>query len=136
MMPHLGVLAQVDTEAAQEIFKHDCLVSICHAIVPVYKLNLTKKEIARVFFNGTECGKVLRGIVTHSKECAGQSGMLRVEPLHGSIDIGAGYGKIIERKVTLGAEGLLFDGRNRPLTPEKIGGHDSIAALYAELGLI
>lgn len=35
MMPHLGVLAALHPEAAHEIFRHDCLVRIAHAIVAV-----------------------------------------------------------------------------------------------------
>ncbi len=116
MMPHLGVLASLHPEAAEEIFVHDCIVHIAHAIVPVYSLTRLKPgtPLARVSFGGKKAGEVLAGEVTHIPLEQGASGELVVTPSSSKIDVGAGRGKKVIKEVTLGLHGLLLDGRNRP----------------------
>ncbi|MCB0332624.1 MAG: glutamate mutase L [Bdellovibrionales bacterium] len=116
MMPHLGVLASLHPEAAEEIFLHDCLVHIAHAVVPVYSSTRIKRgaALARVMFAGKQIGDVLAGEVTHIPLDEGVSGELVVVPVTSKVDVGAGPGKKVQKEITLGLHGFLFDGRNRP----------------------
>lgn len=116
MLPHLGVLATVHPEAADEIFHHDCLVNVAHTIVPVFSKRAKVGDIlATATFGGEVIGQVTRGAVSVAREVAGKHGTLRVEPLHGAVDVGAGPGLAWERVVEIGQCGIVFDGRNRPI---------------------
>jgi len=116
MLPHLGVLSSVHPEAADEIFHHDCLVNVAHTVVPVFPKKAKVGEIlATVTFDGETVGQVVRGMVSVSSSIAGRRGPLRVEPVHGAVDVGAGPGLAWERQVEIGQCGIVFDGRNRPI---------------------
>lgn len=114
MMPHLGIFSSIHKEAATEIFANDCLVNIAHSIVPVFPSKKKLTELCRIFFQEKEVGIVRRGEVTLFQEYAGMEGELRVEPSSRSVDVGAGPGREYRRVVSIGAFGLLADGRNRP----------------------
>lgn len=116
MMPHLGVFASVHPEAASEIFLHDCLVHICHSIVPQYPRK-TKPDtpLAEVLFEGKKVGVVKSGTLIHCNWEATSSGELTVTPVAGSIDVGSGAGKVVRKEIITGSHGFIFDGRNRPL---------------------
>ncbi len=111
MMPHLGVLSSVHPQAAKEIFMHDCLVKIAHSVVPV---GIAEGELARIMIDGNEIGRVSRDEVGLLAAPSGKH-QLQVEPLHRSIDVGAGPGKLFEKAIEVAPFGILFDGRNRPL---------------------
>lgn len=116
MLPHLGVLSAVHPEAADEIFQHDCIVNVAHAIAPVFSRRVRiPSELATVTFRGAVVGRVLKDRVTVIRDIAGQRGDLRIEPLHTAIDVGAGPGLAWEREVEVGQCGVILDGRNRPL---------------------
>ena len=138
MMPHLGVLASVHPDAAREIFLHDCLVSVAHAVVPVFpRKRAAGSVLARVSVDGRSAGTITAGRVGHIELEPGAAVRLTVEPAGRSIDVGAGAGATLERELTAGLCGVVLDGRNRPLrTPasmeEQIVERD---ALMAELGL-
>ncbi|NBW40732.1 methylaspartate mutase [bacterium] len=114
MMPHLGILSSIHKEAATEIFSHDCLVNIAHSVVPVFPTRKKIKNLCRIFLEDEEVGVVVRGEIALFKECAGKEGRLRVEPLASSVDVGAGPGKVFLKTISIGAFGILVDGRNRP----------------------
>jgi uncharacterized protein (TIGR01319 family) len=114
MMPHLGVFASVHELAADEIFLNDCIVRIAHAVVPVYPLR-RKGALAKVLFNGKPVGEVRVGEVSRVECEPGESGTLRVEPLHSSVAVTSRPGAAYEREITTGEFGFLFDGRNRPV---------------------
>lgn len=115
MMPHLGVLAAVHPQAAQEIFLRDCLVNVAHAVAPVFSRSVRQTELAVVSFDEREVGLVRRGEVENISGPAGMNGTLKIVPRHRNVDVGAGAGNILERNVELGCCGLLLDGRNRPI---------------------
>jgi len=121
MMPHLGIFSSIHKEAATEIFANDCLVNIAHSIVPVFPAKKKLTELCRVFFQGKEVGVVRRGGVALFQEYAGMEGELRVEPSSRSVDVGAGPGREYRRVVSIGAFGLLVDGRNRPQEFSELG---------------
>ncbi|MDE0212820.1 MAG: glutamate mutase L, partial [Deltaproteobacteria bacterium] len=138
MMPHLGVLASVHPDAAREIFLHDCLVSVAHAVVPVFpRKRPAESVLAHVSVDGRSAGTITAGRVGHIELEPGAAVRLTVEPAGRSIDVGAGAGATLERELTAGLCGVVLDGRNRPLrtpasTEEQIVERD---AVMAELGL-
>ncbi len=115
MMPHLGVLASVDPEASQEIFRRDCLINLGHAIAPVFPKKQKEDVLARVWLDGREAGEVWRGEVGALPIEAGKKLELRVKPLSRQIDAGAGPGEEIAKEIEAGVCGILLDGRNRPV---------------------
>lgn len=115
MMPHLGVFATLHPQAAREIFVNNCLVRICHAVVPVYSGKRVKgSSLARIFWNSEPVAEIKVGEVT-CLTMNQEKGVLRIEPFDRRVDVGSGMGKILEREITLNPHGLLLDGRNRPL---------------------
>ncbi len=125
MMPQLGVLANIDKKdisdearnAALEVFHKDCLIRLGTCITPVGKVkdNSIVLKASIKFPNGE---KVLKEIKKNE--------LIRIEakfePLdaeltpHKSMDIGAGKGETIKTKIFGGVVGLIFDGRERPIT--------------------
>lgn len=117
MMPHLGVLAQVNEEAATEVFERDCLIELGTCVSPLNKGKIGKECFS---YSLTVDGKTRSGTVAVMEMileplAPGQSGQLILEPNRG-IDLGAGRGKTLEVEVQGGAVGLVLDGRGRPLT--------------------
>ena len=122
MMPHLGVFASVHPEAAYEVFENDCLVQLGCAVVPVFPSKLKRIErLAEIFLDGILLGSINCNEVTRFLTPSSGEGSLKVVPLHRSIDIGAGAGQILERRLVFGECGVIVDGRNRPLRPEALG---------------
>lgn len=122
MMPHLGVFASVHPEAAYEVFENDCLVQLGCAVVPVFPSKLKRIErLAQVFLDGILLGSINCNEVTRFLTPSSGEGSLKVVPLHRSIDIGAGAGQILERRVVFGECGVIVDGRNRPLRRQALG---------------
>lgn len=113
MMPHLGVFASLDADAAQEIFEHDCLISICHTVVPVYRG--TPRELCEVRFDGHVVGVVMADEVRRIDIPPYRKGEIELLPLQRTVDVGAGPGTPLKKEIRSGQEGFLFDGRNRPL---------------------
>lgn len=136
MMPHLGVFASVHPEAAQQIFENDCLLYLGCSVVPVYPAKGSiSGSLATVSLDGATLGKVIRGKATRFMTPQTGEGLLKVEPLYSSVDVGAGQGKTIERRVRLGECGILGDGRNRPIVIPS----NNVAAeqcVYKNLGLL
>lgn len=136
MMPHLGVLASVHPQAAQEVFENDCLIYLGPSVVPVYPAKRqVQGELATVFLNDTRIGSVVAGAVTTLTTPSSGRGVIRVVPSHGFVDVGAGPGKPFEREVNLGECGVVCDGRNRPFVlPEPRAA--SQRTVFSNLGLL
>ena len=117
MMPQLGVLAQVNAEAATQVFERDCLIHLGTCIAPIG----VGKE-----------GDVCLSIEIHSSEKPTLTeeipfGELRLYPLglgeKASVklqpsrryDLGAGHGTTVETEAMGGVVGLVIDTRGRPL---------------------
>jgi len=121
MMPHLGVLAQLDEAAATEVFEHDCLIELGTCVSP---LNKSKPGANCFDYTLTVDGMARSGSVRDQEMkleplAAGTTATLRLLP-RGSVNMGAGRGKPVEATVHGGVVGVVLDGRGRPLViPEQ-----------------
>lgn len=138
MMPHLGVLSSVHPQAALEIFEHDCLVNLGHALVPLWSGKMAEgDELARVLIDGREAALIECGKLSQLELSHGMKVNLRLEPLKRGLDLGKGAGVVIEREIEIGLCGLLLDGRGRPFNFE-IDAHKRVAQqqrIFDSLGL-
>jgi uncharacterized protein (TIGR01319 family) len=116
MMPHLGVLSTVNEQAAMDVFVHDCMIYLGTCVAPIgqdkpgercfdYTVALPGGEV-----KGTLKFGEIRLLPLGVKEEA----MVRVKPAR-NVDLGAGRGESLERRVRGGVVGLMLDGRGRPL---------------------
>ncbi len=117
MMPQLGVLAQVNPEAATHVFERDCLIHLGTCISPIGVGN-----------TGDQCLSVelhLPGSppVTQEVPCGelrlyplelGQKASVKLQPSR-RFDLGEGRGNPVEAEVMGGVVGLVIDTRGRPL---------------------
>jgi hypothetical protein len=139
MMPHLGVLAQLNEEAATEVFEHDCLIELGTCVAP---LNTGKPGITCFEYSYSVDGKTVSGKVGDQEMkleplAHGKTATIHLEP-HRSIDLGAGRGKPLDATVHGGVVGLVLDGRGRPIVIPKenrqVHLNNSVAALDAYPG--
>jgi len=117
MMPHLGVLAQVHTKAATEVFEKDCMIYLGTAVCPVGR-SKKQKEIMHYrldFPDGRiEQGNLLYGRMKLIRLGVGEKAKLLAEPTR-DFELGAGKGKKIQQEIFGGTVGIILDGRGRPL---------------------
>jgi uncharacterized protein (TIGR01319 family) len=117
MMPHLGVLAQIDETAAVEVFDADCLVHLGAVIAPVGQAP-AGKPCVRISVHHAA------GSVDELDVPAGE--LLRLPLAEGAratvvatpqrrFNLGAGNGKPVTRTVQGGVIGLIIDTRGRPM---------------------
>ena len=117
MMPQLGVLAQVNTEAATQVFERDCLIHLGTCIAPVGKAK-----------RGESCVTITANLPGKRKLAETVPfGELQLFPLTGdekvnvtvqperNFDMGAGRGNAVDVEVAGGIVGLVVDTRGRPL---------------------
>jgi uncharacterized protein (TIGR01319 family) len=130
MMPHLGVLSTVHPAAATEVFEKDCLVRLGTCIAPVWTGRTPHEAVLEV---------ELRGAAGTKKETL-QAGDLRLVELGldetveatlipaRKVDIGAGPGIRLTRKLRGGVVGLVFDARGRRPIPIPVDRPSRVAA--------
>ena len=125
MMPQLGVLAHVDKKefsedarkAALEVFHKDCLIRLGTCITPI-----GKAKAGEVILNAVLT--LSDGTIKEKQLISGEIVRLEApyEAIHAvlkpskSMDIGRGKGQQIETNIFGGTVGLIFDGRDRPIT--------------------
>jgi hypothetical protein len=137
MMPHLGVFASVHPQAAYEIFEHDCIVHLGCSIVPVWKASKkVSGDLAEVFLDGTRVGVVASHTVSRIVTPATGIASLKVVPLHGAVDVGAGPGAVCERRITCGECGIVCDGRGAGDAAVQRDPTSFQRTVYTNLGLI
>ena len=115
MLPHLGVLASVDRDAAIEVLLRDCLVPLGTSI----SISGITERVMRI---GGEVATLTIDQETH-KILAGQFLCLpsekelgiSIRPATTAIDVGAGPGRTLVTTISGGAAGLIIDARGRPL---------------------
>jgi len=117
MMPHLGVLTEVNEKAAQEVFEKDCLIPLGTTIAPAGE----GKEGAaclKVVFKPQK-GKLQELTVKYGDLIklplgVGKKAQVKLSPERG-FDVGEGPGKSLEALITGGQVGVIIDCRGRPL---------------------
>ncbi|MBN2343225.1 MAG: glutamate mutase L [Deltaproteobacteria bacterium] len=116
MMPHLGVLSEIDEDAAVEVFFNDCIIPLCVSVVPVGKWTDKKKCLSyRVEqSDGTVASGTLSwGDVVHVRNVS--DGTLEVIP-DSRVNVGAGMGKKVSHAFSGMKQGIVLDARGRPLS--------------------
>lgn len=113
MMPHLGVLATIHPEAAQEVFERDCVVPLGTCIAPVGR-GREGQPCVQVRLDGQDIA-VARGELRLVPLAEGQEVEAHIEPARG-FDVGAGRGRPLTATIAGGVVGFIIDGRGRPLT--------------------
>ena len=117
MMPQLGVLAQVNSEAATHVFERDCLIHLGTSIVPVGTGN-TGDECLIIEIGGEGISPMNENIqfgeLRRYPLPLGEKAILKLQPSR-RFDLGAGNGNPIETEVLGGVVGLVVDTRGRPL---------------------
>lgn len=117
MMPQLGVLAQVNRDAAMQVFRRDCLINLGTCIAPVGKGSEGKSciDIEASMPDGSTLQKEISfGQMLVIPLPDGQRAKLDLRPRSG-FDVGEGSGKSMELEVSGGVVGIIVDARGRPL---------------------
>jgi uncharacterized protein (TIGR01319 family) len=116
MLPHLGVLALEDRQAAREIFDLDCLVKISYAIMPRLKYSLKSgRELLLIEHNQKEIARLSFGEFKLVGDRAFSGGKLKIIPLHAAVDVGTGYGKAYEIEADGTIHPIILDGRGKEI---------------------
>ncbi|MGH8104636.1 MAG: glutamate mutase L, partial [bacterium] len=119
MMPQLGVLSEINYQAAKEVFEKDCLIRLGSLVAPAGQGN-----------EGEACATIkvtpIRAKMA-AEELKMPCGQMKVLPLDieeevevtvtpaRKFDMGEGNGKPVTRKLKGGVVGLMIDCRGRPL---------------------
>jgi hypothetical protein len=116
MMPHLGVLSDVNAQAAIEVFERDCLIYLGTCVAPVGqgKPGTPCATYEAALPEGSRSGEMMVGDVMLFPLADGAEAEITVRPSRG-WDAGAGKGQEVRRTVHGGVVGLILDGRGRPI---------------------
>ena len=116
MMPQLGVLSQVNKEAATQVFNRDCLIHLGTCIAPAGQ---AKKGSSCLEISVNMPSGIVEDTIPVGELKLYQIGMdevvqVKIQP-HRHFDAGAGNGQAVETEVRGGVVGLVIDTRGRPL---------------------
>ena len=117
MMPQLGVLAQVNPEAATQVFERDCLIHLGTAMTPVGTAKVGEACLSiEISTAGTPsiAEDVPYGELRLYPLSLGEKATVKLQPSR-RFDVGAGNGHAVESEVMGGVVGLVIDTRGRPL---------------------
>ncbi len=117
MMPQLGVLAQVNPEAATQVFERDCLIHLGTAIAPVGVAKVGEVCLSieiSIAGNPPIAEDVPYGDLRLYPLSLGEKATVKLQPSR-RFDVGAGNGQVVESEVIGGVVGLVVDTRGRPL---------------------
>ena len=117
MMPQLGVLAQVNAEAATQVFERDCLIHLGTCIAPIgvskageaclsVELNLPDQP--------AHTEEIPYGELRRYPLALGEKATVKLQPTR-RFDLGEGRGHEVEMEAMGGVVGLVIDTRGRPL---------------------
>lgn len=142
MMPHLGVLSQVHTKAATEVFDKDCMIYLGTCIAPIGEARFGEK--AAHYKLTFEDGKVEEGdlpfgdvkLIPYGLNEKGlpRKGTAEIHPVR-SMDMGNGKGRTVKGEIFGGIVGIVLDCRGRPLKfagtkPERVKQIEGWAAAF------
>jgi hypothetical protein len=117
MMPHLGVLAQVNAEASSQVFDRDCMIYLGSCIAPrgTARYGEPIMEYNVSYADGkSESGTLKFGDMLLLPLADGTEATVETKPAK-KFDVGEGPGKPRTSKVRGGVVGLVLDGRGRPI---------------------
>ena len=117
MMPQLGMLAQVNPEAATQVFERDCLIHLGTAIAPIGVGKTGEACLSvEISTDGTPpvAEDVSYGELRLYPLSLGEKASLKLQPSR-RFDVGAGNGNMVEAEAMGGVVGLVIDTRGRPL---------------------
>ena len=116
MMPQLGVLSQVNKEAATQVFNRDCLIHLGTCIAPTgqAKKGSSCLEISVNMPSGIVEDTIPAGELKLYKMGMDEVVQVKIQP-NRHFDAGAGNGQVVETEVRGGVVGLVIDTRGRPL---------------------
>ncbi|HEY3316507.1 MAG TPA: glutamate mutase L [Bacillota bacterium] len=117
MLPHLGVVSEVDPDIALEVFEKDCLVPLGTCLAPMGRTRPGQTMLRLTMTTpsgGTIVAEVAGGSLKVIPLPVGGTARVVAEPVRG-IDLGRGPGRRVEGLVGGGVVGLILDGRGRPL---------------------
>ncbi|HHZ90353.1 TPA: methylaspartate mutase [Candidatus Poribacteria bacterium] len=116
MMPQLGVLSQVNKEAATQVFNRDCLIHLGTCIAPTgqAKKGSSCLEISVNMSSGIIEETIPTGELKLYKMGMNEVALVKIQP-NRHFDVGAGSGQVVETEVRGGVVGLVIDTRGRPL---------------------
>ena len=117
MMPQLGVLAQVNPEAATHVFERDCLIHLGTTIAPIGVAKIGEACLSielSIAGNPSVTEDVPYGELRLYPLPLGEKATLKLHPSR-RFDVGAGNGQVVESEVMGGVVGLVIDTRGRPL---------------------
>ena len=116
MMPHLGVLSQVHSEAAMDVFQKDCLKILGTVVAPK-----GEDKLGKPCFNYSIDGEGMQrngelkvGDLTNIKLPHDREVEITIKP-SGKFDMGAGVGKTVSKEIKGGIVGIILDARCRPI---------------------
>jgi hypothetical protein len=120
MMPHLGVLSQLEPEIALHVLERDCFIPLGPSFSIFGNRNPEQLEQTALHYQVRGDGVTLHGTVRlgELKRLAfatGQLCQLELQPA-GSLDVGAGPGRSLIREVAAGCVGIILDARGRDWT--------------------
>jgi len=116
MMPHLGVLAGVNAEAATEIFERDCLIELGSCVAPSGEGKPGQKCIDYTL--KPQDGEPVTASLSFGDLAlhplgVGKRALFTAAPAKG-FDLGEGKGRPIRAEVRGGVVGVAVDARGRP----------------------
>jgi uncharacterized protein (TIGR01319 family) len=111
MLPHLGVLATLNPEAATEVLLRDCLIPLGTSVTVSNIPDRLERPVVRVECK-SESFTVNAGEI-RVLELGTEAQDVMLTPLQSRIDCGAGAGRQLRTTVTGGEVGLIIDARNR-----------------------
>lgn len=116
MMPQLGVLSQVNKEAATQVFNRDCLIHLGTCIAPTGQAKKGRSclEISVNMPSGIVEDTIPAGELKLYKVGMDEVVQVKIQP-NRHFDAGAGNGQVVETEVRGGVVGLVIDTRGRPL---------------------
>ncbi len=113
MMPQLGILSTIHSEAAVEVFEKDCLIRLGTCIAPVGKTKQDHTVLQYEIYLPNEkiTGELILGEL---KLLPVPYEPIKVHLTPGKgLDVGAGKNESLETKIFGGVVGIILDGRGR-----------------------
>jgi len=135
MMPQLGVLTEVQAQAATEVFEKDCLIHLGTCVAPS---GTTKKPGPVLKYTIDLPTGSVSGTLQHLEMKRFELGIQEnglpmtatatLEPERG-FDVGAGKGNKVVKELHGGVVGIILDGRGRPFDLSTLSEDDRVKYL-------